>query len=336
MEPNSHPLPSLLLLVLLSVSWVQASPLESLEHPKVSILSSRYNGTLGGSVLLPVSVEPIPRKGMIFWKYQGQPPVRIAEMNLEGNHSEVCGQTLLHNRSRLHSNFTLEIENLTEKDRGQYKVTVSFGAWEPEASAWLDVFEPIRGTTITIANVSCTNHTCIATLSCTTEGGTAVSYTWESGTGASERSLTADGSLLELTLNLSSIQPALVCTTRNPVSWQSASVDLAKVCIAEYPEAGQLASGQFVVPVVSCGATVFILAVAGLICWANRSRSGHWQNRKPASAPVWSSKESGRYHARTDPIHQAISQKRDSTPPPDSLPTPPSPKQGSASGDRVQ
>ncbi|XP_038657010.1 T-lymphocyte surface antigen Ly-9-like [Scyliorhinus canicula] len=228
MEPNFHPASSLLLLVILTISWLPAWTSERAEHPKVTIGPERINGTLGETVLLPVSLDMLPSSGTILWKFQGKPPTKIAEVKLDKNKTTVHQWPGLKHRTCLFTNFTLMIQNLTMSDQGQYRVIVSVGALEPEALVWLDVYEPIRGTVVNISNVSFDNQTCVATLTCSTAGGSAVSYSWEPGTADQYR--TADGRSVEVSLNLSSIHSALVCTTRNPVSWQTASVDITRAC----------------------------------------------------------------------------------------------------------
>ncbi|XP_072356768.1 hepatic and glial cell adhesion molecule-like [Scyliorhinus torazame] len=319
MEPNFHPASSLLLLVIVTISWLQAWTTERAEHPKVTIGPERLNGTLGETVLLPVSLDKLPTSGTIVWKFQGEPPTKIAEVILDRNKTTVRQWGGFKHRTHLFPNFTLMIQNLTMSDQGQYRVIVSVGALEPEAFVWLDVYEPIRGTLVKISNVSFVNQTCVATLTCSTAGGSAVSYSWEPGTA--DHFPTADGRSVEVSRNLSSTHSAPVCTTRNPVSWQNDSVDMTRACRTDHAVM-EFTSGSFTISVASCGAVFFILVAAGIVCWSNRGRSGRWEDRTSAKAGADGSQGTGRYQARKENI-QVVILRSDSMPSPEPVPTPP-------------
>ncbi|XP_078062462.1 T-lymphocyte surface antigen Ly-9-like, partial [Mustelus asterias] len=276
MEPKSQPAPYLLLLVSMTVSWLQAWTVETTAHPEVTIEQEWLSGMVGEAVLFPVSVVTVPGECRISWKAMRKPPVKVAEVILQENRTVVYPGTGFENRIQLFPNFTLQIQNLTLHDQGHYKVTLSVNALEPEASIRLDVYEPIRGTAVTINSVDSTNQTCVVMLSCSTMGGTAVSFSW--GPGVAGDSVTANGSSLEVTLNRSSVLSARVCTARNPVSWQDSSVDLVMACRTNNTEVSQLTSGQLAIPVVSCGVLFFFLIAAGFVYWSHRDRSARWED----------------------------------------------------------
>ncbi|XP_060678274.1 signaling lymphocytic activation molecule-like isoform X2 [Hemiscyllium ocellatum] len=230
MELKAHTASLLASLLLLFTNCIQAGE----EMVNVTIEQKQQNVTLGGSVRLAVRMEPVPTSGTVVWRHRGAVPVKIAEITLQTNASRVHEATPYAGRSRIWADASLEIGNLTWEDRGEYAVTLSVGPWEPTDSVNLRVFEPIRRTVISIVNVSSTNQSCVATFSCSAEGGSAVQYSWRDG--AQQESVLGRQQRLQLSLNGSTSLSALVCVAWNPVSSRNDTFNLTKACVAKYPE----------------------------------------------------------------------------------------------------
>ncbi|XP_059498818.1 SLAM family member 7-like isoform X2 [Stegostoma tigrinum] len=228
-----------------------------------------------------------------------------------------CDQaTPFSGRSHVFPDYSLEVENLTSKDAGEYTVTLSEGPWELTGSTHLFIFEPIRRTVIRTENAIFTNQSCVASFSCLTEGGSTVSYTWR--TGVQWETVLGSKEHLQVSLNGSSNLSALVCIASNPVSSQNATVDLTTTCVVEYPETALLSSGPFSISIVSFGGCFFLLLAASIVYWTHRSRRGRWVNRAPVLVSSQKKRMEGQHQEDKDHVPQVATEQTEPTVPPDS------------------
>ncbi|NXF26531.1 SLAF1 protein, partial [Rhodinocichla rosea] len=138
-------------------------------------------------------------------------------------------------RVRFHrQNFSLEILNTSRDDGRLYEYSVYKGEEEEVWQIQLEVFEPVADPSIRILRQESSNGSCSLELSCSSERGDEVSYSWDSrdsrdsrdnGTGGLCR---ANGSVLALRFPLQSAAFDCVCTAQNRVSRRHAAFDAAQ------------------------------------------------------------------------------------------------------------
>ncbi|XP_057898845.1 signaling lymphocytic activation molecule-like [Melospiza georgiana] len=179
-------------------------------------------------------------------------------------------------RMRLGENFSLKILNTSRDDGRLYEYSVYRGSDEEVWQIQLEVLEPVAVPSIRILRQESSNGSCWLELSCSSERGDEVSYSWDSGDSGDSRDSNgtgahcrANGSVLRLRFPLRSAAFGCVCTARNPVSSHNATFD-ADQC-------GSLHGGvpgvrtELLVPLVVLGVIVIIAIVVIVTCRATRS-----------------------------------------------------------------
>ncbi|NWT26773.1 SLAF1 protein, partial [Cardinalis cardinalis] len=132
-------------------------------------------------------------------------------------------------RMRFHrGSFSLEILNTSRDDGRLYEYSVYKGSEEEVWQIQLEVFEPVADPSIRILHQESSNGSCSLELSCSSERGDEVSYSWDSRDGGTGGLCRANGSVLALSFPLRSAAFGCVCTARNRVSSGRAAFDTAQ------------------------------------------------------------------------------------------------------------
>ncbi|XP_067883518.1 CD48 antigen-like [Heterodontus francisci] len=179
------------------------------------------NGSLGQSVCLPVDIHPIRKNAEITWKFTGtNPQTTIARFDVGENKSKIFEGNQFEGRVTLHKNLTLQLDGVTERDEGIYKVIVT-GSGDQEGSVSLHVYKPVSIPTVMNIISSSSTESCNVTLNCSTERGDHVVYMWaQIGPGDHIEQLSENTQHLELSLRMSD-PISYRCTVSNPVSEQT-------------------------------------------------------------------------------------------------------------------
>ncbi|XP_067884340.1 CD48 antigen-like, partial [Heterodontus francisci] len=235
-----------------------------------AIPDSPVNGTLGESVMLKLR-EQIKAPEEVDW---------IMNLNAE-KHKIICelrsGRQMcnpeLRDRFTLHPiTHALEIKSLRASDQGLYKITArSQRKTQYEETFQLQLYEAISLSHVTMTNVSI-NGSCRVTLRCAVENGSAVTYTWRSAGNdlvkeGSGHYLLDDGKTLEVDLPSSSTTN-YTCSVRNPVSYQTQTIELNKPCSGNREdtdserESKEKGPDMKMIYILAGSATVCLLSVA--------------------------------------------------------------------------
>ncbi|XP_064588416.1 signaling lymphocytic activation molecule-like [Zonotrichia leucophrys gambelii] len=172
-------------------------------------------------------------------------------------------------RMRLGENFSLEILNTSRDDGRLYEYSTYQGSYEEVWQIQLEVLEPVAVPSIRVLRRESSNGSCWLELSCSSERGDEVSYSWDSGDSGDSGLCRANGSVLRLRFPLRSSAFDCVCTARNPVSSQNATFDT--------DQCGSLHTGvprvrtELLVPLVLLGVIVVIVIVVIVTFRAARS-----------------------------------------------------------------
>ncbi|XP_066424083.1 signaling lymphocytic activation molecule [Molothrus aeneus] len=176
-------------------------------------------------------------------------------------------------RLRFHKqNFSLEILNTSRDDGRLYEYSVYKGSEEEVWQIQLEVLERVADPSIQILARELSNGSCRLELSCSSERGDEVSYSWDSrdsrdnGTGGLCQ---ANSSVLALSFPLRSAAFGCVCTAQNRVSRGRAAFDAAQ-CGSQHRDVRGVRR-ELLVPLV-LSAIVIILAIMVIVtCRATRS-----------------------------------------------------------------
>ncbi|XP_059826813.1 SLAM family member 5-like isoform X2 [Hypanus sabinus] len=189
------------------------------------------NGALGQSVTLPGNV-PGESISTITWDYINSPNQKKFPLcEKYPNNPIKCY------RERITLNpedYSLEIQNLTDSDKGFYVIKARVGGALHEEVMKLEVHESMSKPVInTVQFIS--DEVCNISLHCLLERGSEPVYTWWTGRDEvmtdESHVLTDGGRSLELSLRPSDNNTVYNCTVRNPVSEASSSVDVGRFCL---------------------------------------------------------------------------------------------------------
>ncbi|XP_059826817.1 SLAM family member 9-like isoform X2 [Hypanus sabinus] len=223
------------------------------------------NGILGQSITLQVHV-PGESITAITWDYMNstnQKKVKLCE-KYPNNPIKCYRQRITLNPE----DYSLEIQNLTDSDKGLYEINPRTSAdVHEEVVVELQIYERVS-TPIIISNQVDLDEVCNISLHCLLERGSEPVYTWWTGDDevmADESHVLTDGGRrLELSLRLNDNNTVYNCTVRNPVSEATTSVDLRKICLVTE---GQKPMRPLHIGLITAAVLILsIMAIAFVMC----------------------------------------------------------------------
>ncbi|XP_072420817.1 SLAM family member 8-like isoform X3 [Chiloscyllium punctatum] len=237
------------------------------------------NGTVGHSAWLPVEIDPIPEEAEISWKFReiGRSET-IARLDTSDGKIKIFEDTGFEGRVKVHTNLTLQINDLRLGDGGIYTVTVTGGGRDYTGTVTLQIYEPVSVPSVELIE-NITAESCNVTLLCSAEMGSNISYTWTSlGTNQTDREVEQlSGNTGELKLSVGLSDPIHYrCTVWNAVSEESTEIRIDPPCTGQFEQMKQ--SKWLSVLQICLGGSVLILFIALLAVskycpWLNPGRS---------------------------------------------------------------
>ncbi|OXB70583.1 UNVERIFIED_CONTAM: hypothetical protein H355_011524 [Colinus virginianus] len=203
-------------------------------------------GTLGKATVLGIPPEfqkLTQHSGTATWKRSMGNPLNkeILFTYYNGNYTNFKpGQNRFHP-----SNFSLEILSTQRQDQQLYEYSVTMESKERNWHIQLEVYEPVSDPSIHILGWTLANDSCTVTLNCTAARGDSVSYSWASTSAL----CTHNGSLLQLSYNLTNSILPCACIASNPVSHRTVAFH-PSVCSAEHWATGSLRTGMLLLVVM--------------------------------------------------------------------------------------
>ncbi|XP_065605047.1 signaling lymphocytic activation molecule isoform X1 [Cyrtonyx montezumae] len=207
-------------------------------------------GTLGKATVLGIPPEfqkLTQHSRTATWKRSMGNPLNkeILFTYYNGNYTNFKpGQNLFHP-----SNFSLEILSTQRQDQQLYEYSVTMKSEERNWHIQLEVYEPVSDPSIHILGWTLANDSCTVTLNCTAAQGDNVSYSWASSEASTSAPCTHNGSLLQLSYNLTNSILPCVCIASNPVSRRTAAF-YPSICSAEHWATGSSRTGMLLLAVM--------------------------------------------------------------------------------------
>ncbi|XP_072420816.1 SLAM family member 8-like isoform X2 [Chiloscyllium punctatum] len=225
------------------------------------------NGTVGHFAWLPVEMDPIPEEAEITWKFREiSRTATIARLDTSDGKIKIFKDTGFEGRVKVHTNLTLQINDLRLDDGGIYTVTVTGGGRDYTGTVTLQIYEPVSVPSVELIE-NITAESCNVTLLCSAEMGSNISYTWTSlGTNQTDREVEQlSGNTGELKLSVGLSDPIHYrCTVWNAVSEESGEIRIGPPCTKSQrgsrPVEGLSTSLYTVFPII------IIIIIIAIIC----------------------------------------------------------------------
>ncbi|XP_072420818.1 uncharacterized protein [Chiloscyllium punctatum] len=114
------------------------------------------NGTVGHFAWLPVEMDPIPEEAEITWKFREiSRTATIARLDTSDGKIKIFKDTGFEGRVKVHTNLTLQINDLRLDDGGIYTVTVTGGGRDYTGTVTLQIYgsRPVEGLSTSLYTV---------------------------------------------------------------------------------------------------------------------------------------------------------------------------------------
>ncbi|XP_032089670.1 SLAM family member 8 isoform X2 [Thamnophis elegans] len=211
-----------------ALAWMIASAVRmSRAYTPTAVL-----GVAGSSVLFKAAPPPNFHVREFIWRSQ-TPLEELVATSFKGR-TEIQYRSRFYGRTRLHDNFTLEINPVDLEDAGILSVLlVDTGGQMKQQAFRLKVYDTISTPVIRVfpeeKAVNGSSESCLLFLSCHAASRTNVTYEW-AGLGG-KHWMMEEGQLLRIKLDpKESPQASYTCTASNPMVLKSATVELRDSC----------------------------------------------------------------------------------------------------------
>ncbi|XP_077181526.1 SLAM family member 8 isoform X2 [Paroedura picta] len=198
----------------------------------------RVLGIEGQPVFLKVNVPPDFLVRDALWRFL-TPAEELVAISFKGTAQNVY-QSRFYGRSRLHTNFSLEISPAALGDSGIFSALLVNTTGEIEKQIFhLEVYDVVSTPTIHVfgeeSNPNRKSGSCEFFLACAASRGTNVTYSWAGPGGETlageNHSALENGQVLRAKLDLSEKMASnYTCTVTNAVSAKSVSIEVQEQC----------------------------------------------------------------------------------------------------------
>ncbi|KAL8184376.1 UNVERIFIED_CONTAM: hypothetical protein K2H54_015463 [Gekko kuhli] len=242
----------------------------------------RVLGIEGQPVFLKANVPPGFHVRDTIWRFL-TPVEELVAISFKGT-PQILYQSRFYGRSRLHTNFTLEISPAALGDSGIFSALLVNTTGESEKQIFhLEVYDVVSTPTIRVfseeSNPNRSAGSCEFFFACAASRGTNITYSWA---GPGGKALTGDkhsalenGQVLKAKLDLSEETPATyTCTVANAVSTKSVTIKVQERCQRQQSGAKDTAHDYRDILLIVVPLACLLLSVAAISIIHSKHRSG--------------------------------------------------------------
>uniref|UniRef100_A0A670Z0S4 SLAM family member 8 n=1 Tax=Pseudonaja textilis TaxID=8673 RepID=A0A670Z0S4_PSETE len=211
---------------------------DALLSPLVLLFIRLVLGVVGSSALFKVAPPPNFHIREFFWSSL-QPSEELVATSLKGS-PEIQYRSRFYGRTRLHDNFTLEINPVDLEDAGKFSILLVDTTGHMQKQTFeLKVYDTISNPVIQVfteaKDLNGSFETCLVFLTCHAASRTNVTYEWAGLGGKTgprpKHWLMEAGQVLRTKLDpKEALQVTYTCTASNAVVHKSATVELRDSC----------------------------------------------------------------------------------------------------------
>ncbi|XP_026572260.1 SLAM family member 8 isoform X1 [Pseudonaja textilis] len=238
-------------------------------------------GVVGSSALFKVAPPPNFHIREFFWSSL-QPSEELVATSLKGS-PEIQYRSRFYGRTRLHDNFTLEINPVDLEDAGKFSILLVDTTGHMQKQTFeLKVYDTISNPVIQVfteaKDLNGSFETCLVFLTCHAASRTNVTYEWAGLGGKTgprpKHWLMEAGQVLRTKLDpKEALQVTYTCTASNAVVHKSATVELRDSC--QQPSEGEKKTAhslrELLLIIIPVASFFFLLAVLSCVCYKQHS-----------------------------------------------------------------